>query len=84
MSAPYGNCNVTVDSPSCEMERMNRTPLRSVIRSSIGLEKYVAVSSAEYPGVIVTTETSGLGTYGIMRVGRKYIPAASAAMTSAR
>ena len=36
MSAPYGNCNVAVDSPSCEMERMNRLLDRSVIASSIG------------------------------------------------
>src|ERR1700688_4027898 len=81
MSLPYGNCSVTIERARCDTERMKRTPLRSVIRSSIGLVKYVSTSRGAKPLVMVTTEISGLGTYGIMRIGITHSAAPIAAAT---
>ena len=39
MSVPYQNSMLTIEKPSCEVERTKWTFLRSTIRSSIGLEK---------------------------------------------
>ena len=39
MSVPYQNSTLTIENPSCDVERTKWTFLRSTIRSSIGLEK---------------------------------------------
>ena len=39
MSVPYQNSMLTIENPSCEVERTKWTFLRSTIRSSMGLEK---------------------------------------------
>ena len=58
-----------MEKPSWEVERMKWTFFRSTIRSSMGLEKYVSISSAERPGIMETMPTMGLSTYGIIRWG---------------
>ena len=39
MSVPYQNSTLTIEKPSCEVERTKWTFFRSTIRSSMGLEK---------------------------------------------